>query len=608
MQSVLRSLMEITVYSALIIGAIWVFKRIWAKSLSPAFSYAIWFLLIARLMLPVTLESGFHLESLLPQPQAVVRPFVSDTPEVTAPEVSAPRPITPETGTGALAEAADIAPIGSQAPIAPHIPEAQGMDAAPSEKPQADWKPWVLALWLAGVLAHIGWLALGYARFLQQMRARQCETPLGTQALLDECKRALGIRGRIRLVIIKGLPSPALMGRTVLLPEGMSNARHAILHELTHIKRADQGICLLIAALKCVYWFNPAVRWALNQMLSDMETACDARVMTHMNLEEKRNYLATIIDLFSAEALPLPGMAKGTRDMAQKRIQGAFMPGRTRTSAKAFAFALAALLLVAGFTTACQSTPQISADALPGVQTAAPTTKFSSEPAPEPAASPFPSHYTGSYTQENMSVAPDTALPYAIAAQMTQPNTISGIQHRLEKLGYLDPSDVNGLYDDATWQAVKMFQQENGLKIDGFAGASTMDRLYSNEARPYTARADRVSAFIQLVRSKEGAPYERGAKGPLAYDCDGLVYESLLNSGVKLDYMTADMWAEADYETITDMKDILAGDILCFKGHVGIALGGGQMIDASSSSGKVRITKLETSYWQRNFACAKRVF
>ena len=61
------------------------------------------------------------------------------------------------------------------------------------------------------------------------------------------------------------------------------------------------------------------------------------------------------------------------------------------------------------------------------------------------------------------------------------------------------------------------------------------------------------------------------------------------------------------------MNDVKRGDILVFRmsssqGHVGIALGGGRMIDASSNLGKVVERSHTTNYWQRYFLCAYRIF
>jgi cell wall-associated NlpC family hydrolase len=65
------------------------------------------------------------------------------------------------------------------------------------------------------------------------------------------------------------------------------------------------------------------------------------------------------------------------------------------------------------------------------------------------------------------------------------------------------------------------------------------------------------------------------------------------------------------------MSSLQRGDILVFSGstsssgHVGIYIGSGKMIDASSSQGEVRTssTVLKSGgYWQEHFICAYRVF
>ena len=63
------------------------------------------------------------------------------------------------------------------------------------------------------------------------------------------------------------------------------------------------------------------------------------------------------------------------------------------------------------------------------------------------------------------------------------------------------------------------------------------------------------------------------------------------------------------------MSDLKKGDLLFFRdddssrvSHTGIYIGGGTMIDASSSNGKVVKRSCTTSYWTRNFVCARRVF
>ena len=67
--SVVQTLLEISTYAAVIFAAILLFRRLLSKRLSPFLKYALWFVLIARLLLPVTLEGGVRLFT-TPQVQA----------------------------------------------------------------------------------------------------------------------------------------------------------------------------------------------------------------------------------------------------------------------------------------------------------------------------------------------------------------------------------------------------------------------------------------------------------------------------------------------------------------------------------------------------------
>ena len=57
-------------------------------------------------------------------------------------------------------------------------------------------------------------------------------------------------------------------------------------------------------------------------------------------------------------------------------------------------------------------------------------------------------------------------------------------QRRLAELGYL--SYVSGTYDDATISAVKNFQKQHGLTVDGYAGSATFQILFCTAARAYS--------------------------------------------------------------------------------------------------------------------------
>lgn len=55
---ILNILLEITIYSVVLFCAIMLLKRFFKNKMSPFLHFAIWGLLIARLLIPVTLDPG----------------------------------------------------------------------------------------------------------------------------------------------------------------------------------------------------------------------------------------------------------------------------------------------------------------------------------------------------------------------------------------------------------------------------------------------------------------------------------------------------------------------------------------------------------------------
>lgn len=91
-------------------------------------------------------------------------------------------------------------------------------------------------------------------------------------------------------------------------------------------------------------------------------------------------------------------------------------------------------------------------------------------------------------------VTTNTATPAASSPSLKNGSTgddVRKLQARLKELGYLKGS-ADGDFGDATETAVKNFQANNGLTVDGKAGPNTLAKLYSSSARkaPSTTRTN----------------------------------------------------------------------------------------------------------------------
>ena len=191
-----------------------------------------------------------------------------------------------------------------------------------------------------------------------------------------------------------------------------------------------------------------------------------------------------------------------------------------------------------------------------------------------------------------------------------------------------------GYFGSETEAAVRAFQKRNNLTVDGKVGPQTMRALTSDHAKKASSTPSKpgnnqpqdkpndstdtggasVSAFIKAAESKLGSQYVRGAKGPNKFDCSGLVYWCLNKAGVKQSYMTSYTWRSCKkYQRIESMSSVKRGDVLVFKlgarkGHVGIAVSGSEMIDASNNKGQVVRRTFKSPFWTGSFYCAYRIF
>jgi peptidoglycan hydrolase-like protein with peptidoglycan-binding domain len=205
------------------------------------------------------------------------------------------------------------------------------------------------------------------------------------------------------------------------------------------------------------------------------------------------------------------------------------------------------------------------------------------------------------------------------------------VQERLYQLGYIGRAQITGIFGEGTGKAVSAFQKRNGLNARTYLNRAAWDLLLSQKARAAAQPVEDiiseeesfaeeklygVEKLIQVAQSKLGSPYIRGAKGPNSFDCSGFIYWCLKQSGVNQRYLTSAGWSKSNtYKKISDMNQLKAGDILVFSGdnggtgHVGIYLGEGYMIDASSSAGRVRTKCLaDEIYWEHHFICAFRIW
>lgn len=113
----------------------------------------------------------------------------------------------------------------------------------------------------------------------------------------------ISIHRKIRLYTSKCFPAPVIYGiffPKMILPVNLDTVsrvdlRNMVEHELVHIRRFDVGKRYLMAAALCIHWFNPLI-WLMYYLYQeDQEMSCDEQVLKHMENEEAKSYIYTMI-------------------------------------------------------------------------------------------------------------------------------------------------------------------------------------------------------------------------------------------------------------------------------------------------------------------------
>ena len=145
---------------------------------------------------------------------------------------------------------------------------------------------------------------------------------------------------------------------------------------------------------------------------------------------------------------------------------------------------------------------------------------------------------------------------------------------------------------------------KDGKKIENSVSkVVTSENVMGNRVDYQNDIRERILSF---ARSKLGSRYVWGATGPNNFDCSGFVqYVFKRSAGVLIPRVSSD---QADYRPRLLLMNVKKGDLIFFEttgkgriSHVGIYMGERQFIHASSGSGKVMISSLDTDYYMKSF-------
>ena len=152
---------------------------------------------------------------------------------------------------------------------------------------------------------------------------------------------------------------------------------------------------------------------------------------------------------------------------------------------------------------------------------------------------------------------------------------------------------------------------------DSGGGSSAADAVPASlRSTTTSAGGSKIEYTIYVAQNLLGAPYASNANPPKSFDCAKFAYYCYgkAKSGV-LKSSSKTQGYDDRYEKIA-YGDLKRGDLVCFDtvsdddlcDHVGIYLGSGYFIHASSAAKKVILSSLSSGYYKRTFSWGRRIF
>ena len=163
-------------------------------------------------------------------------------------------------------------------------------------------------------------------------------------------------------------------------------------------------------------------------------------------------------------------------------------------------------------------------------------------------------------------------------------------------------SKLEIIYTDLGWYNIRM---ENG--VTGFVSAPFLSK---EETLP-SGNSEIAQKAATDAYNYVGCRYVYGTAGPRTFDCSGLTSFLYKKYGV---YLPRSSYEQGTAGVYVDKSVLTTGDIVCFSNrndrrinHVGIYIGNGEFIHASTSGRGVVKDSLYEDYYVRHYVTARRV-
>ena len=278
-------MLEWVISSAVLTALVIALRFILKGKISLRLQYALWALVLLRLLVPVSFgATGLSVGNLTQK--------VAETEAVQTVSTLTQLELPRMTYSAAYSEVAkEYAEKGIDIAEMP-IEAFETVDYEILSRMGGEWsiRDVLKAVWLFGIVA-VG-LALLASNICFAAKLRRSRYRLDTQS----CPLLVYVSPNVETPCLFGLFHPAIY----ITPEAAADEtvlRHTVEHELTHFRHGDHIWSLLRGACLTLHWYNPLVWWAAVLSRNDAELACDEATIKRIGESERAEYGRTLIEM-----------------------------------------------------------------------------------------------------------------------------------------------------------------------------------------------------------------------------------------------------------------------------------------------------------------------
>ena len=246
------------------------FARLLLKKTPKVFSYALWAVVLFRLLCPFSFEASV---SVVPKMTSVSQGYTLSEEPISVFGAS-------EAAYQAVGDALNGG-LGIQ-----HIRTTEKDETGMTKYVTTDWwSVWILFgqyVWVAGIAAMLVYSAASYGKLRKKL------------LVVVPVRDNIFIADDIKSPFVVGLLRPKIYLPCNL---GEKEQEYIILHEQHHIKRLDHIVKALAFLALTVHWFNPLVWLAFVLAGKDMEMSCDEAVIRKIGSDVRADYSASLLTL-----------------------------------------------------------------------------------------------------------------------------------------------------------------------------------------------------------------------------------------------------------------------------------------------------------------------